>query len=524
MARPPPGLDQDEDEDEDEDGQEDEGLGVEVGPGEDIVPTYQGFQHHILRLNPGLKDSNGYLVERIAHQMIVRFKNLQQMQVKHKQSVAKGSCPSGMLCVVQGGAAKAIDSRGDIRSVDPLSSHPDVANTGDLTPLEGAINDSSFPKGIPMPPASSLPAELECQLCFATKKFQKPSDWTKHVHEDVQPFTCTWDRCRDPKMFKRKADWVRHENEGHRHLEWWRCDVDECRHVCYRRDNFLQHLVREHKFSEPKVKTKAAIKKAGGADPTWQKVDGCHVETSVRPQAEPCRFCGKTFPTWKKLTVHLAKHMENISLPVLRLVAGSELHQDTIISPVQDPPPRCFGPLPVLKQEPTVSSPRRPHAASNPNPIGYTDVFTYPVVTQQTLDASYFTPAPAINANFGIHQQPQPQPQQQQQQQHHASDPGFLMPQAGAGVFNAPPQYHALPFTRGSPFGQTDNSYTASAHAQMEPFPSFNQLGIQDSNGNQMTYDGLCDPTMQSVEQYSNGGSVSPYSNSPHHAAGGFYS
>ena len=172
-------------------------------------------------------------------------------------------------------------------------------------------------------------------------------------------------------------------------------------------------------------------------------------------------------------------------------------------------------PLPVLKQEPTVSSPRRPHAASNPNPIGYTNVLTYPVVTQQTLNASYFTPAPAISANFGM--------QQQQQQQHHASDPGFLMPQPGVGVFNAPPQYHPLPFTRGSPFEQTANPYMAPAHGQMEAFPSFDQLGLQDSSCNQMTYDGLGDPTMQNIEQYSNGGSVSPYSNSPHNVPGGFY-
>ncbi len=48
---------------------------------------------------------------------------------------------------------------------------------------------------------------------------------------------------------------------------------------------------------------------------------------------EPCRFCNKTFPTWKKLTVHLAKHMEQISIPVIRLVSQKELDVDTIISP-----------------------------------------------------------------------------------------------------------------------------------------------------------------------------------------------
>ena len=187
-----------------------------------------------------------------------------------------------------------------------------------------------------MPPIRNLPAEFECQLCFKAKKFQKPSDWTKHVHEDVQPFTCTYDKCKEPKSFKRKADWVRHENERHRHLEWWICQVEDCRHPCYRKDNFLQHLVREHKLPEPKQKTKAAIKKARLTEPAWVLLEQCHHETKNRPQDEPCKFCGKSFPTWKKLTVHLAKHMEHISLPILRLVEERAVDANTIISPVEN--------------------------------------------------------------------------------------------------------------------------------------------------------------------------------------------
>src|SRR5450756_3141868 len=109
-------------------------------------------------------------------------------------------------------------------------------------------------------------------------------DWVKHVHEDLQPFTCTYHRCKKPKSFKRKADWVRHENERHRHLEWWICQVDDCRHPCYRKDNFLQHLVREHKLPEPKQKTRAAIKKARLTEPAWIMLEQCHHETTSRPQ------------------------------------------------------------------------------------------------------------------------------------------------------------------------------------------------------------------------------------------------
>ncbi|KOS16782.1 Zinc finger protein 60 [Escovopsis weberi] len=284
----------DEEEDEEDESFEEHDMKMDPNLINGIAPTVAGFQSHILALNPSLSPQS-YLVERISRQQVDRFKQLLTSRLRH---LGLG--------------------------------------------VEGAITQESFPADIPLPPTQRLPAEFECQLCFQQKKLHKPSDWTKHVHEDVQPFTCTWEKCRDPKMFKRKADWVRHENEGHRQLEWWACDVDDCRHVCYRRDNFLQHLVREHKFAEPKVKNKAALKKAISVDATWKKVEQCHRETDRRPQDEPCKFCGRVFPTWKKLTVHLAKHMEKIALPVLRLVSAKarDLDADTVISPIPDGPSR----------------------------------------------------------------------------------------------------------------------------------------------------------------------------------------
>lgn len=330
-------MDIEEEEDDDDDDLEDGDMKAHHSSIIDSVPpTFEGFKSYIHHLIPSIPP---YLADRIAHQQLVRYKALLNLKLKHAKQGP--SCSCGPLCIALGGSARNLDQRGDTRGPDSLIS-PD----SDLTPIEGIISQDSFPQDIPLPPTTSLPAEFECQLCFQARKCQKPSDWTKHVHEDVQPFTCTWERCKDPKIFKRKADWVRHENEGHRHLEWWRCDVDDCAHVCYRRDNFLQHLVREHKLDEPKVKTKAALKRMGANDPVWQKVERCHNGTTARAQDEPCRFCGRTFPTWKKLTVHLAKHMEQLSLPILRLVSAREVTSDTIISPVQDPP-RPYPPLPI---------------------------------------------------------------------------------------------------------------------------------------------------------------------------------
>lgn len=532
LAKSHPTVDQDEDEDDDDENFDDADVKPDVGKMEDITPTIEGFKQHVLRLNRGLESvdghshANNYLVDRIAYQMTSRYKQLCTAKVKHLGQVSQRKCPSGARCIASGGSAVLLDSRRDSRGADPLSARPDSSD-GDTSPLDNGITTDNFPHGIPIPPTMSLPAEFECQLCFTNKKFNKPSDWTKHVHEDVQPFTCTWDHCKEPKMFKRKADWVRHENEGHRHLEWWTCDVEDCRHTCYRRDNFLQHLVREHKFTEPKIKTKAAIKKAGGGDRTWQKVEQCHVETSQKPQEEPCRFCGKTFPTWKKLTVHLAKHMEHISLPVLKLVAAKELDVDTVISPVQEPPPRPF-PVPIIKQEPpsSFSNPISADSSPHPSPMGYHGPAAF---------ASGYQNMPPTQPPL----QPPYYPQQPPQFADMASHPstGLVMPQVTTGM--PQPHYQHMTVTTG-PYGQPVGAYMSlpnqgsldqgSYSAQgLEPFPAYDPLGIHDQAG-AMAYDNFADASMQQhqqqqqpVEQYSSHGSVSPYSHSPHQGHGGFY-
>ncbi|RDA85381.1 hypothetical protein CP532_6416 [Ophiocordyceps camponoti-leonardi (nom. inval.)] len=363
----------DEDEDEDEDDEEDmyaDGRAIHPNLIDSISPTFEGFQQHILALNPELGERHGYLVERIAQQQVGRYKNILNARIKHL-GLGTG-CPNGSQCAIVAGSPRP-----------RTKMMPDGEEGG---ASEGFIGPESFPRDIPMPPTQQLPAEFECRVCFQRKRFQKPSDWTKHIHEDIQPFTCTWDKCRDPKVFKRKADWVRHENEGHRHLEWWTCDVGDCRHTCYRRDNFLQHLVREHKFPEPKVKTKAAMKR-NGLDPTWQAVEKCHVETSVRPQDEPCRFCGKSLPSWKKLTVHLAKHMEHISLPVLRLAEArsKELTADSVISPVLEPAAR---PPPMMMMMMTAAA-----AAA-------TAQYGTPMTPRQQQQQPPFTPGHNLAATF----------------------------------------------------------------------------------------------------------------------------
>ncbi|KAL8671472.1 MAG: hypothetical protein Q9168_004022 [Polycauliona sp. 1 TL-2023] len=347
------------DEDEEDEIADDKGVHMDLSiRSEPLVPTMEGFRTNVRKLNPRLPH---FLVERIAQEQLRRYKKLIDFKVKHAQALSMGKCPSHQHCLALGGEPTYLVSKASSKEAAELS------NTGfaiagleqsedDANALaEGVVTPAQFPPGVPMPPVKRLPAEFECSLCFKVKKFHKPSDWSKHVHEDVQPFTCTFQSCAEPKSFKRKADWVRHENERHRQLEWWMCNMHDCSHKCYRKDNFVQHLVREHKLPEPKVKTAKAGKPAvrgpssqkarankseldessDELDLVWKLVDECRHETTKSPKDEACKFCGNVCNSWKKLTVHLAKHMEQISMPVLNVARAKEVTSNTIVSPIE---------------------------------------------------------------------------------------------------------------------------------------------------------------------------------------------
>lgn len=334
--------------DEEEDDTDEVGIKMDLEiQAEDILPTVEGFRDHARKLNPRL---DAYLIDRIGQEQVRRYKKLVEIKIKHTRSVkVNQKCPSGKFCFELGGDAKLLAPRVSSRDPDTTLTQFQISNTVDEDVDESGFSDgivtpALFPPGIPLPPVARLPAEFECNLCFKVKKFQKPSDWTKHVHEDIQPFTCTFPHCPESKSFKRKADWVRHENERHRHLEWWKCSVQECNHICYRKDNFVQHLVREHKMTEPKIKRGSGSSKNkpvnnGFAEDSevWRMVEDCRFETDKKPKEEACRFCGNVCSTFKKLSVHMGKHMEQIAMPVLQLVNMREVSPDTIVSPIEQP-------------------------------------------------------------------------------------------------------------------------------------------------------------------------------------------
>lgn len=305
-----------------------------------VFPTRKGFEKQIKALNPHI---DPVILERQVREQCNRYHRLVEMRAEHQNRALTGKCSSQHLCAQLGGRGEPILAKQGARSSLPIFQ---IVPAG-LRPGTNSSDaqQATFRKGVPLPPVSTLPSKFECSYCFVVREFKKPSDWTKHIHEDVQPFTCTFPWCTDVKSFKRKADWVRHESERHRQLESWTCNFKDCAHVCYRRDNFVQHLVREHKIPEPKIRTGRT---GGTRTVAWtpntpvdfgddngpqffrnddqinsytsQHVDKCHSDRSKDECTEACRFCGNLLKSWKQLTVHLAKHMEQIAMPILPLI------------------------------------------------------------------------------------------------------------------------------------------------------------------------------------------------------------
>lgn len=497
-----------EDDDDDEPG--DDGEVMDFDQTTPSAPNFTGFQEHVIRLYPHIERS--YLVDRIAHQQVVRYKALLQWRVKHSGCIENNNCPAGDHCIALGGSPTLLEPKNQHRDSDASNTGAQAlldASDGDSNP-EGALAADSFPPGVPMPPAQTLPAEFECQLCFRVKKFMKPSDWTKHVHEDVQPFTCTYPSCKEPKSFKRKADWVRHENERHRRLSWWTCTVDDCQHKCYRKDNFLQHLVREHKIPEPKQKTKAAAKKVRNSDEAiWVMIRNCHHETTAKPQDEPCKFCGKVLNSWKKLTVHLAKHMELISLSVLRLVEQQAVNPDTIISPVEPLPVRPAPLTPVERNDrrPSTGSMQYSNMSASISPhVGSMSHFSsplYPQASPNIQDIPQFSQVMySQNIAYNTTNTGQDmssynvQAQMPQQQHQHNQQPGLMFDNAGmsyshqmgAQMDNTQPRGyptmdHSPSLDQTAGFAPVNRTYTPINQQQGYPsYPSSNQTLSPDPN------------------------------------------
>lgn len=290
-------------------------------------PTLNNFRIGIQKKFPTIPL---YLAERLAYCHLCSLERLIKYDSDHARLLATGQCPSGILCVHLGRKSRMPPPHISVTDTSITHAQSQMSSGLDID-IETSVSRgcivsrSKFPPGVPLPPTARLPAEFECPFCFRMKVFYNPSDWTKHIYEDIQPATCTSEDCPDPKIFKRKADWDRHENEHHRHSEYWRCNFGGCAYVCYHKESFIRHIVSEHKVTRPRIKVLSVEWNSANEEEQkqfrefWQLIENCYQDTSTTARQEPCKFCGKVYGSWKKLSAHMFRHMEQIALPMIEL-------------------------------------------------------------------------------------------------------------------------------------------------------------------------------------------------------------
>lgn len=289
-----------------------------------LKPNISDFSARLLETYPLLQPQ---LIRRFASAQAERYSRLIKLKHEHYTKVVRDGCSNaGLSCVaLSNPSVKTIEPKTDasVTAIDVLIPRKDGEKTIDVA------YRTNLPRSIPSPPSGSLSAEVECSICFKIKTFRSLSSWTKHVYEDIEPYTCTFEDCSSIRSFKHQSDWVSHENGRHREPCRYICHIGSCKFTTIRKSNFCPHIYQVHPDFMTDLPPHVYQKPSNpglGNNPRPPFRDRLTVidEFLVDPNdvsLEPCKFCGRISHTWKEHNTHISDHFKDISIGVLDLVA-----------------------------------------------------------------------------------------------------------------------------------------------------------------------------------------------------------
>lgn len=218
---------------------------------------------------------------------------------------------------------------------------------------------------LPPLPYETMPAAFDCPYCHRHQAITRNSSWTKHVQEDLEPYTCTFESC-SKAPFKRKADWVRHENEGHRRLEGWACNVAGCAYRSYRRDNFASHLAREHRYPKRRI-GRRSLASSGPSTASHTMIDLVVSQCYFRelPPTAQCVFCEESYTSREDWSKHVADHMMYFSLLVIAFAEHGTLDSANTIESLARNPLQIRSGLHSVRSTPNLRNRRRTNSRSH---------------------------------------------------------------------------------------------------------------------------------------------------------------
>ncbi|RHZ70165.1 hypothetical protein CDV55_103264 [Aspergillus turcosus] len=265
------------------------------------VATFDMFREEIIRLNPRIQP---FLADRFADAQVRRYRRLAERRVIHTYQASHRACA---YCTAQEDRAIGIEFA--------TESQPSLPT---VTVIPGI-----FPSWAPLPPVKGFPGYLECPICFDTGVFSHVSAWVNHICEDVAPYMCLFPECKSSGSFKTRKDLTRHEKQVHGRPVLWHCPLPACTYTTSQENAMIGHLQWTHHIPggpSANIFTRQ-LKPETSADVEFHRVlELCQLECVGTALDEPCRFCGNIYSTRQALQLHLAEHMEQIAMPVLKLL------------------------------------------------------------------------------------------------------------------------------------------------------------------------------------------------------------
>ncbi|KAF7157796.1 hypothetical protein CNMCM6106_003925 [Aspergillus hiratsukae] len=265
------------------------------------VASFDVFREEIIRLDPRIQP---FLADRLADAQVRRYRRLAEARVRHTHSASLGTCA---YCAAQEGRPLGIEFA--------TQSQPSL-------PVVNVIPEN-LPSWAPLPPVKQFPGQFECPICFDMRAFSELSAWINHIREDVAPYMCLFPECELSRSFKTRKDLTRHENQVHGRPVLWHCSLPACPYITSQENAMIGHLRWGHNISGgPSSNTFPGPSKRETAAyvGSHRAFESCQLECVGTALDEPCRFCGRIYSTRQALQVHLAEHMEQIAMPVLKLL------------------------------------------------------------------------------------------------------------------------------------------------------------------------------------------------------------
>lgn len=272
------------------------------------------------------------LLHRIARMQAERYKKLLYLKARHIWRLNKHkNCEAGSLCPNLSENIEILISK--INEHDQITTL--IKNyVGLMTLSEEVVT----PQNVPSWQVESFHLYLECSLCFEVMCSDDSSEWIDHIYGNICDLVCSFADCDQIHSFVSMIDWAFHEYIKHRESLKWTCNHSQCVYSTFRKANFVQHLVKQHRLIESNCRERVSRFHASndgervflGSDDESQGLDEiCGItEECYSDQCytapEPCKFCYELCIGRSDYAAHYTSHIREIGLSFLKILTEAE--------------------------------------------------------------------------------------------------------------------------------------------------------------------------------------------------------